>query len=517
VIIGSRRYRWAAAVCTLVVLLALSCSRYGSGGERTGTVHPVSPGLTGDVGPVPRSCDGIAVTTSDDVQEVIDAHPPGTTFCLAAGTYRLEAPLEPKDGDALIGDQGTVLNGSKVLTGWRKNGSVWSTAGFLPAAPGNLGDCLESAPTCAYTEDVFLDKKRLNRVDSTSAVTAGTVYADYRSNVITIGDDPRHHLVEQAVAPSLVRALVDDVTVANLILEQAANEAQVGAVESRQAQPHRAGSGWRILHNEVRLNHGAGLGFADAATVTANFIHDQGQLGFGAWGAGSALSNNEISFNGAAGYSPEWEAGGSKSWLTDHHTLTHNYVHDNWGPGLWADGGNMDTYYEYNKITDNWGAGIQHEISYDATIRHNQISGNGRRHKGWAWEAGIQIQSSGGKRLIEIAYNIVEDNANGIALIDSGNRAGDRPAPYGPHVVQNVWVHDNTITMSAGQTTGAVEDTGDPGIFTTNHNRFEGNTYHLQSLTEPYFSWANTDLNWRQWRTLGKGNDLNGRAELRRR
>jgi parallel beta-helix repeat protein len=517
VIIGSRRYRWAAAVCTLVVLLALSCSRYGSGGERTGSVLPVSTGLTGDVGPVPRSCDGVTVTTSDDVQEVIDAHPPGTTFCLAAGIYRLEAPLEPKDGDALIGDQGTVLNGSKVLTGWRKNGSVWSTAGFLPAAPGNLGECLESAPTCAYTEDVFLDKKRLNRVDSPSAVTAGTVYADYRSNVITIGDDPRPHLVEQAVAPSLVRALVDDVTVANLILEQAANEAQVGAVESRQAQPHRAGSGWRILHNEVRLNHGAGLGFADAATVTANFIHDQGQLGFGAWGAGSALSNNEISFNGAAGYSPEWEAGGSKSWLTDHHTLTHNYVHDNWGPGLWADGGNMDTYYEYNKITDNWGAGIQHEISYDATIRHNQISGNGRRHKGWAWEAGIQIQSSGGKRLIEIAYNIVEDNANGIALIDSGNRAGDRPAPYGPHVVQNVWVHDNTITMSAGQTTGAVEDTGDPGIFTTNHNRFEGNTYYLQSLTEPYFSWANADLDWGQWRTLGKGNDLNGRAKLRRR
>jgi parallel beta-helix repeat protein len=517
VIIGSRRYRWAAAVCTLVVLLALSCSRSGSGGEHTGSDLPVSPGLTGDVGPVPRSCDGVTVTTSDDVQEVIDAHPPGTTFCLAAGIYRLEAPLEPKDGDALIGDQGTVLNGSKVLTGWRKNGSVWSTTGFLPAAPGNQGECLESAPTCAYTEDVFVDKKRLNRVDSPSAVTAGTVYADYRSNVITIGDDPRDHLVEQAVAPSLVRALVDDVTVANLILEQAANEAQVGAVESRQAQPHRAGSGWRILQNEVRLNHGAGLGFADAATVTANFIHHQGQLGFGAWGAGSAVSNNEISFNGAAGYSPEWEAGGSKSWLTDHHTLTHNYVHDNWGPGLWADGGNMDTYYEDNKITDNWGAGIQHEISYDATIRHNQISGNGRRHKGWAWEAGIQIQSSGGKRLIEIAYNVVEDNANGIALIDSGNRAGDRPAPYGPHVVQNVWVHDNNITMSTGQTTGAVEDTGDPGIFTTNHNRFEANTYYLQSLTEPYFSWANADLDWSQWRTLGKGNDLNGRAELWRR
>lgn len=521
---GSRRYRWTLGFCALIVLLGgagwfavatMASWRYGSGDERASTAPVVRPGLTGDVGPVPRSCDGVRVNTSDDVQEVIDTNLPGTTFCLAAGTYRLEAPLEPKEGDSFIGQQGTVLNGSKVLTGWRKNGSVWFAAGFLPPAPGDHGQCLESVPTCGYTEDIFLDKKRLNRVDSLAAVTTETVYADYRTNTITIGDDPRRHLLEQAVAPSLIRAPVDEVTVANLVLEQAANEAQVGAVEARQVKPRRAGVGWRIIHNEVRLNHGVGLGFADAATVTANFIHHQGQLGFGAWGAGSVVSNNEISFNGAAGYSSEWEAGGSKSWLTDRQTLTHNYVHDNRGPGLWTDTGNMDTYYEYNEITDNWGAGIQHELSYDATIRYNEISGNGRRHKGWAWEAGIQIQSSGGTRLIEIAYNAVKDNANGITLLDSGNRAEDRPAPYGPHVVQNVWVHHNTVTMSAGQTTGAVEDNGDPGIFTRNHNRFEANTYYLPSLTEPYFAWADTDLNWREWQALGNDNDPNGRAELR--
>ena len=530
-IIKSRLYRWTVVLSTLAALLALSWSLYGlggertglggertgSGGERTGPAPPVRPGLTGGVGPVPRSCQGVMVTVSDDVQKVISAHPPGTTFCLSAGTYRLKEPLEPKSGDAIIGHQGAVLSGSKVLTRWRKNGSVWSTAGFLPPVPGDHGQCLDSVPTCSYTEDVFLDKSRLKRVDSESAVTAGTVYADYRANTITIGDDPRRRLVEQAVAPSLIRATVDDVTVANLVLEQAANEAQTGAVESRQDRPDRAGSGWRILHNEVRLNHGVGVGFASAATVAGNFIHHQGQLGFGAWGAGSVVSDNEISFNGAAGYSLEWEAGGSKSWETDHQTLSHNYVHDNWGPGLWADGGNMDTSYEFNKIVDNWGAGIKHEISYDATIRNNEVSGNGRRQKGWAWDAGIQIQSSGGTRLIEIAYNVVTSNANGITLIDSGNRAVEQPAPHGRHVVQNVWVHNNTITMSAGQTTGAVKDTGDPGIFTRNHNRFEGNTYYLHSLTQPSFSWADTDMDWRQWRGLGNGNDLNGRAKLRSR
>jgi hypothetical protein len=250
--------------------------------------------------------------------------------------------LVPKRGDVLAGYQGAVLSGSKVLTGWRSDGRVWSVTGFLPLAPGGHGECAASIPTCSYAEDVFLDKQRLRRVNSPSAVTAGTVYADYRTNTITIGDDPQSHLIEQAVAPSLIQARADDVTVVNLIVEEAANLAQVGAIENRQVASSATGSGWQILHNEVRLNHGVGIGFAGASTVTGNFIHHQGQLGFGAWGTDSIVSNNEISFNGVAGYLAEWEAGGSKSWMTERNTLTHNYSHDNMGPGLWADGGNID-------------------------------------------------------------------------------------------------------------------------------------------------------------------------------
>jgi parallel beta-helix repeat protein len=490
----------------LIALLALSWPL-----DDIDSVVPDRAGLTGPVGPVPSSCDGVVVDPSDHLQSVIDRHPPGTTYCLSPGTYRLEQPVRPKEGDALIGRQGAVVSGAKVLTGWRQSGQMWSTTGFLPAVPSNHGECLESVPTCTYAEDVFVDKQRLTRVDSPSKVIAGSVHADYRTNTITIGDDPGTHLVEQAIAPSLIRATADDITVANLVLEQAANEAQVAAVESRQDTPGGAGTGWRIHNNEVRGNHGVGLGLADDAVVTANFIHHQGQLGFGAWGNGSVVRGNEISFNGVAGYSPGWEAGGSKSWHTDRHTVTHNYVHDNLGPGLWTDGGNIRTEYSFNKITGNWGAGIQHEISYDATIRDNEVSGNGTRHKGWVWEAGIQIQSSGGTGLIEISGNVVSGNANGIALIDSGNRASEAPAPYGPHVVRNVWVHDNLVTMAGGQSTGAVQDVGDTAVYTENNNRFDANTYYLPSLTDPHFSWNDADLDWAHWRSLG--NDLNGRAE----
>jgi hypothetical protein len=493
----------------LVLVIASSLSWYQA------PAPTPAAGLIGAVGPVPRSCDGIPVTTSDDVQLVIDAHPPGTTFCLAAGTYRIETPLVPREGDVLVGMQGATLSGSKVLSGWSRSGGGWSTRGFLPSAPGDDGDCLELVPTCTYTEDVFVDKQRLRRVRSPADVEPGTVYADYSTNTITIGDDPEGRLVEQAVAESLVRSSADNVTVANLVLEQAANQAQVGAIEGRQIAPYvvgAAGSHWRLVDNEVRLNHGVGIGFGTSATVTGNLVHHQGQLGFGAWGEDSLISNNEISFNGAAGYSGEWEAGGGKSWMTERQIVTHNYVHDNMGPGLWTDGGNIDTVYEYNKVLDNWQAGIQHEISYDAVIRYNEIVGNGKVHKGWAWDAGIQIQSSGGLRGIEIAHNTLAGNANGISLIDSGGRTFEEPAPHGPHIVRNVWVHDNSVTLRGGEQTGAVEDTGDQGIFEGNGNRFEGNTYFLSSLGEPHFSWGREDIDWARWQAAG--HDLNGRAEL---
>jgi hypothetical protein len=311
----------------------------------------------------------------------------------------------PRRGDVLVGRQGAVLSGSKVLTTWRKDGKAWSATGFLPAAPGTHGECAASAPTCTYTQDVFVDKRRLVRVASRSAVTAGTVYADYRTGTITIGTDPRSHLVEQAVAPGLIRATVDDVTVANLVLEEAANQAQTGAVESREvSRSTGGGTGWRILHNDVRLNHGVGVGGAGGSTVAGNVIHHQGQLGFGAHGKGSVITNNEI------------------------------------------------------------------------------------------------------------AYNIVRANNNGITLIDSGNRAREWPTPHGPHIVQNVWVHDNTVTMSAHQTTGAVEDDQDTDIFTTNHNRFDSNTYEVDSIAAPHFSWDNVNVDWVRWR--GYGHDRHGRAGL---
>ena len=74
-------------------------------------------GTSRPVGPTDRSCTGIAVAPTDDVQAAVDAHPEGSTFCLSAGTYRLAVPLVPKRGDAFVGQRGAVLSGAKVVGG----------------------------------------------------------------------------------------------------------------------------------------------------------------------------------------------------------------------------------------------------------------------------------------------------------------------------------------------------------------------------------------------------------------
>lgn len=446
-------------------------------------------------------CRGVAIATDADPHRVLRAHRPGTTFCLQPGVHRIERPLRPQEGDTIAGRPGAVLSGAKVLTGWTAVDRGWTTSGHLPDEPSEYGECLPEQPDCTFAEDVFLDGRRLVRVASAAQVTSDTFFADYSTNTITLGTDPGGRLVEQAVAPALVRSGHSGVTVRGLVLEMAANEAQVAAVDSRRTFP-RAGAGWRVLHNDVRLNHAIGVGIASRGRVRGNLIREQGQLGVAVWGEDVQVRRNEIARNGLVGYDPEWEAGGVKSWMTTSTLLAENYVHHNLGPGLWSDGGCDGTVYRRNLITDNWGPGIQHEISYDALVVRNRVVRNGLQRKGWAWGAGIQIQSSGGRRVIDVRRNVVSDSTHGIVVIDSADRRTEVPHPSGPHIVQNVLIRRNVVTMRPGQWTGLFHDHGNHAVFSRGI-RFVGNTYRLDSLDQRSFGWEDELLTWAQWRARG--------------
>jgi parallel beta helix pectate lyase-like protein len=186
-----------------------------------------------------------------------------------------------------------------------------------------------------------------------------------------------------------------------------------------------ANTNWMLRHDTVTLNvPGAGMIAGSSNVIEDNCLTLNGQYGFqssdvGSWGRDSltdgpynvTIKDNEISYNDtcdfegllsnpAIGWSrhnpvpvryrnphcgpvtPDGNEGGFKLWQTNGVTIEGNYIHHNWGPGIWADTNNANTTYTRNVIAYNDGQGIIEEISYNFSITENYLAQNG-------WAAGL--------------------------------------------------------------------------------------------------------------------------------
>lgn len=56
----------------------------------------------------------VDIMPGQSIQQFVDRHPGGTTFCLRAGVWKVTSSVTPKTGDSFIGEYGAVLDG----TGW---------------------------------------------------------------------------------------------------------------------------------------------------------------------------------------------------------------------------------------------------------------------------------------------------------------------------------------------------------------------------------------------------------------
>jgi len=437
----------------------------------------------------------ISIAPGESIQPVIDAHPGGTAFLIKAGVHRLQT-VRPKVGNAFIGEPGAVLSGARVLTAFQRAGPYWFTTGQRQTgsttAFGKPPQCDAAHPRCDHPEDLFVDNRPLRHVGAFESLTSGSWYFDYVADRIYVADDPRGHLVETSVVSHAIFATgVTGVTIRGLVIEKYANPGQMGAVHADGAVS------WRIEGNEIRLNHGAGitLTVSTSCQLTANRIHDNGQLGIGAWNSERLLvDRNEISRNNFAGFDTSWEGGGTKFSWSRELIVRSNFVHHNWGKGLWTDGDNLDTLYEGNTTSQNTEHGIFHEISYAAIIRNNISMSNG-------WH-GIVVASSPN---VEIYGNSV--GGNGRTQIFARQDFSGRSGRYGPFELSNLNVHDNSITANDGGAAGLMPQMGargDASYYATKHNRFVHNTYDLRGAPTSPFIWLFRAVGESQWRAHGQ-------------
>ena len=210
---------------------------------------------------------------------------------------------------------------------------------------------------------------------------------------------------------------------------------------------HDSGDNWYIHHNTIQNNAGAGVFLGNGGRVVKNCLRLNGEYGFQSFEEDGAhdvvLRGNEIARNNTA----DWESiqpgcgcsGGGKFWNTRNARVVGNYVHHNYGAGLWADTNDVGFLFERNYISDNQSHGLFYEISYNAEIRKNTFARNGWKH-GMEEGAGFPIgaiylseagsDSRAGEKYgdqFRISGNLFVDNWAGIMGWENPDRFSGSP------------------------------------------------------------------------------------------
>ena len=454
----------------------------------------------------PCPLDAIVIEPGASIQAAAAAAADGAVFCLKNGIHRAQA-VRPRPRQHFNGEGATILNGSRLLTAFQRDGRYWVASSQPQNAPRH-GECLRSAPACDRPDALFIDDQPLTKVLSKSALASNQFYVDYDAGGIYIVDDPTNHKVEVTATMFAFEGVAPDVSIRNLTVEKYGSPAQSGAINAHE------GARWIIEDCVVQLNSGGGIRVGSGSRVDNCDIHHNGQIGINGDGDGGSIriEHNRIWRNNIRGFDPGWEAGGAKIALTDGVEFRGNHVYDNNGPGLWCDIECRNVIYEGNLVENNQESGIFHEISFKAVIHDNIVRYNGSGKRKWFWGADITVAAS---QDVEVTGNTVTvaPGGCGIMLIDQG-RARDNGARYKTR--DNI-VHNNEMVFDGAPCAGGASDVWfedeNFGIITNGNNRFDANTYRVRVTSGPArFVWDQDVTDWSGFRR--KGLEQSGRLVL---
>lgn len=381
----------------------------------------------------------VVLDVGDDFQAVVDANDPGTRYVVAAGLHRLQQVV-PQNGDVFVGEDGAVLSGARDISDnaveWQSDGGQWYLEGQTQEGParGQLKD--GGRPRDLNPEDLFVDGQRYVHVEDLGLLEPGSYFFDYQRDRIWLAGNPAElGLIETSVAPyAFSGEQVRDVIIENLVIERYASPAQFGAIGGRAAYD------WTLRRLTVRDNHGGGIRIGPGFTVEDSSVVDNGQIGIVGTGvdeetgytAPVTVRRNEIARNGGLDYDLQWEGGGTKFARTLSGILVEdNWVHDNFGHGLWFDLHVYSALVRNNLVDGNQWIGIFYEISHgshpelggpDARIVSNEVRGNGHGASDVRRGAAIFVSNS---EDVEVANNWLHDNYGGIALRQVPGREAD--------------------------------------------------------------------------------------------
>lgn len=246
----------------------------------------------------------------------------------------------------------------------------------------------------------------------------------------------------------------------------------------------------------------------------------------------AAYQNSHCTDQGTLTNDGNW--GGFKLWRSNAVEVEHNWIHDNYGVGGWADTDNVNTTWLDNYVAHNDYEGIFEEISYNFNITGNTlvdndwIGGLGNPHFP---QAAIYISESGSDTIFggvpacaeteclsfpgypsqsTVADNALTDNGGGIFLWENSNRYCSSGldgvctlVDGGAFTLSNCGA--NIATAAVDTTTFVGQSTGSPSMdwwdgcqWETENVAVTGNTVTLNPADLPacnHTAWADCGAN----------------------
>jgi hypothetical protein len=260
----------------------------------------------------PTTCQGVRVTPTANLQSLIDANPPRTTFCFAQGLYRLSRSIQTRDKFPVLD-----LRAGAVIDGGNGGFSGIISSDPPPGQPGVrvLGGVFQHFGNATAPGWVSPMVVRDN------SVVEGTEFREnFNSGLAIQGDHARvsnvfsHHNGRYGLnltrrcsdCPGVVGAIVEDSEIAFN------NTRRLGTAGSAGGTKFCCGSnGVIVRRNEVHDNYGSGLWFDGDHTnvqIYENIIYDNRN-----WGimyeislGGAKIHHNTLTGNGLSDGTTNW-------------------------------------------------------------------------------------------------------------------------------------------------------------------------------------------------------------------
>lgn len=450
------------------------------------------------------------------LQHAVNKASAGDTIMMAPGSYHQAATVSTANL-TIRSTRGTAwLDGSQVVSGFVRSGSVWVRSGwnhkfnrnptFIRGADDGTGAWRfvnPNYPTAAWPDQVWIDGVRLTQVRSQSAVGPRSFYVDYHSNKLIIGRNPAGHTVRASTLNVGLRIRAAGVHVTGLGVRRYADSVpDLGALIVERP---------RVQLRNVRVFQNATTGLlvvADHVTVAKSRFADNGLAGVrGSEAYYLDFTDNVVRHNNTEHFNYAPSAAGLKFTRSRHVRIERNSFVDNLATGVWMDESTYDVDVVGNRVIGNRNHGISFELSENVNVSNNVVAGNAGK--------GIQINNTG---TVQIRHNEIVANDRAVSIVQDARTATDtwrpghdrrrpNPDPTVPWQVRNVTVRNNVLaTPTSGNCLLCVEDATHTRTAAQMDVHSNADLFARQSAARPAWLvvWSSGRGNPRTFKTFGE-------------